>query len=329
MSIENEIDIYVVSYNHEDFICRNVALSRRQNPNIKINWYIGITGDLESFSPIRDDPLVQIISDIRFSKDNQHMRCMLHLLSNYGSSRYRLILDPDFFLIQDNWISQCIAEIEVGALGCIATQWHPAWRKQRWGLAPHFLFYDTSMITINRKDVFPTRSYRAIYNVNSGMLYFLLKSIESVLGYAQRLDQIITGGRVMRVSDTCAGLSWRLIQENIRVLRLAIHFKSNGASEAEETGINQRPTESRLGDYIKKKVTGLIVNLPYGPHYWNAEIEDVLIKFPGNPELHYLGHRPFGIHARKYGRSGFSASADDLHEFVCLINKTDSPPKVF
>jgi hypothetical protein len=321
MSIENEIDIYVVSYNHEDFICRNVTLSERQNPDTKINWYIGVTGDFESFSSIRDDPSVQIISDIIFPKDNQHMRCMLHLLSRYGSSRYRLILDPDFFLIQDNWVSRCIAEIQEKALGCIATQWHPTWRKQRWGLAPHFLFYDTSRIAINRKDVFPTRSYRAIYNVNSGMLHFWLKSIESVLGYVQRLDQIITGGQVMRVSDTCAGLSWRLIKDNIRVLRLAIHFKSNGISEAKDTEINQTYTANKLGDYIKKKVTGLIIDSPYSSHYWNAEIEAVLIRFPGNPELHYLGHRPFGIHARKYGRSGFSASADDLHEFVCIMAK--------
>ncbi len=133
MRIENEIDVYVVSYNHEDFICRNVMLSKSQNINIKINWYIGVTGGFESFSPISDDPLVQIISNISFPKDDQHMRCMFHLLSNYGSSRYKLILDPDFFMIQDNWVNQCITEIKTGTFGCIATQWHPSWRKQRWG----------------------------------------------------------------------------------------------------------------------------------------------------------------------------------------------------
>ncbi len=323
MRIENEIDVYVVSYNHEDFICRNVMLSKSQNINIKINWYIGVTGGFECFSPISDYPLVHIISNISFPKDDQHMRCMFHLLSNYGSSRYKLILDPDFFMIQDNWVNQCITEIKTGTFGCIATQWHPSWRKQRWGLAPHFLFYDSSKITINRKDVFPTRSFRAIYNVDSGILHFWLKKIECVVGYVQSLDQIITGGRVMRVSDTCAGLSWRLIKENIRVLRLAIHFQSNATNETKYDQVNLISIEKKLGDCIQKKFMALVSDSPYGPCYWNAEVEEVRIKVRGNPELHYIGHRPFGIHARKYGRNNLSASADDLYDFVCLLNDMD------
>ena len=257
------------------------------------------------------------------------MRCMLHLLTNFGSSRYKLMLDPDFFLIQDNWISRCIAEIEVGNFGCVGTQWHPSWRKQRWGLAPHFLLYDTTRITISRKDVFPTRSFRAIYNVDSGVQCALLKALELLLGYMQRLDQIITGGRVMRLSDTCAGLSWRLYKANIGILRLAIHFDPESTNVPKEIQINRRRFASRLSNYLKRVVSQLFIDSPYGPHYWTAEIDKALAKFPGYPELHYLDHEPFGVHARRYGRSELSISASDLLELVGFIRELSRSKKHF
>jgi hypothetical protein len=325
MTSDKAIDIYVVSYNHEDFICRNISLIRRQNPDTEINWYIGVTGCMESFLSIRDDPLIKIISDIRFAKDNQHMRCMLHLLSTYGRSRYKLMLDPDFYLIQDNWVSQCIAEMEAGDFGCIATQWHPLWRKQRWGLAPHFLLYDSTRITIKRKDVFPTRSFRAIYSVDSGVKYMLLKVLESLLSYSQRLDHILTGGRLMRVSDTCAGLSWRLKKDNIAALRLGIHFNLEGTSELDTNKINSSCSAGRPNDYLKRGwgISLLFADSPYGPHYWTFEVDKALAKYPGCPELHYLGNKPFGVHARRYGRGELSICASDLQKLVGLIREID------
>lgn len=304
MNASKSIDIYIVSYNHEDFICRSILLAQKQNPQANINWYIGVTGNPEDFAQIVDDPTVKIFSDIHFEKDNQHMRCMYYLISNYGDSRYKLILDPDFFLIQDDWVRQCIDEVDSGNFGCIATQWHPSWRKQKWGLAPHFLFYDAEKIFVKRKDLFPTRSFRAMYNIDSGMLSTLLKGLEVSLSYVQRLDKTLTGGRLMRVSDTCAGLSWRLKESAIQVLRLGIHFKSSDDSRLESS-----PLFRSFSD------------LPVGPYCYDVDIDNVLADFPGSPELHYLGVTPFGVHARKYGRSEQSISASGLLDLAYALKE--------
>lgn len=71
-------------------------------------------------------------------------------------TRFLLILDPDFFILQKNWIKEVCKHMETCGLWFFGAPWHPKWfSKHRYFPCVHCLFIDTKYVKYRDLDFTP------------------------------------------------------------------------------------------------------------------------------------------------------------------------------
>jgi hypothetical protein len=85
----------------------------------------------------------------------QHGKALNRALAGIDT-RFLLLLDPDFFIVQRDWICRVLAHMEKRRLSFFGAPWHPRWyRKWRYFPCAHCLFIDLERVDVAELDFRP------------------------------------------------------------------------------------------------------------------------------------------------------------------------------
>ena len=153
------ITICSVSFGCKAYLDINWNLTDKLNRSSKFQWIVAdnAIGSLQECMPANDERF-KIVEGIpkNEKKANEHHAEAIMLLLKKVDTRYLLVLDPDFFIIRENWISNVISYMHEKNLGILGSQWHPsAYKKIRYFPSVHCLFVDLKKIDIDTFNVRP------------------------------------------------------------------------------------------------------------------------------------------------------------------------------
>lgn len=161
MSQPKDLTICTVSFRSQDYLNLGWELTRQLNNAGKHSWeWIVVEntpeGDPERLAP--GDESFRILSGIdmtnvksKYPAGYQHAAGLNKALSQV-KSRYALILDPDFFVIRKNWISDLIEHMQRNHIVFLGSPYHPKWyMKIRYVPVAYCLLIDLEQV--NRSDL--------------------------------------------------------------------------------------------------------------------------------------------------------------------------------
>ena len=159
----NELSILTVNFHNTFEILLNHNLTELQNKEskIKIDWLI--CDNTYDCDPIKGTENSNIsifkgISKLNKLQRSIHHGSALNILRDKTCSEFILILDPDFFVLSNNWIHKCITFARNNDLTFIGSPWHPLGPKGiKWFDFPncHFLLINTNKVKLNNLDFSP------------------------------------------------------------------------------------------------------------------------------------------------------------------------------
>jgi hypothetical protein len=160
--VKFDLTICSVSFYSRDYLRFNSRLAKSLNHGLAPRWLVientpadspeGITLESDGF---------EIINGIdsagsRLAPASFHHALGLNKVLEYVDTRFVLLLDPDFYIIREDWISQVINYLNEKNLAFFGAPWHPKWyRKYRYFPCTHCLFIDLSQIRKKTLDFRP------------------------------------------------------------------------------------------------------------------------------------------------------------------------------
>lgn len=85
-----------------------------------------------------------------------HHAAALQTALAHVATRYLLILDPDFYIVQPGWVQRIVGHMETHGLAFFGVPWHPRWFvKYRGFPCVHCMFIDTEQVKIDALDFSP------------------------------------------------------------------------------------------------------------------------------------------------------------------------------
>jgi hypothetical protein len=155
----DELTICTVSFHNARHIALNWELAAALNKNAdRINWIVAENTpaagkDRLSFS----DPRYRVVPGAPPNvKDNYHHTEGLHRALELVTSRYLLILDPDFYIVRENWWEEVRAYLGARRLAFFGSPWHPKFTdKYRYFPAVHCMFIDLAKVSLRDLDFSP------------------------------------------------------------------------------------------------------------------------------------------------------------------------------
>ena len=146
--------IIVAGPKDEPYIRANLECIARRNDNVLPKVIIvdngaKITGEPGITAPMHATLVEGVAQDTRYPEryraSYQHGAALNHVLASHViTTRYLLILDPDFYVVALGWIDAVTAHMQKEGLAFFGAPWHPRWyNKYRYFPCPHFLCVDT------------------------------------------------------------------------------------------------------------------------------------------------------------------------------------------
>lgn len=151
---ENSITLLSVSFGSEPFLQLNREYLRALNPYRNPPWYVVNNSNKECVLP-KEHFTVFPGSKEKSAQTKGlasfHHAEGLHIGMNQPfSSRFLLILDPDFYLIKPNWIEKITSFMVENGLSLFGSTWHPSQsEKYRYFPSVHCLFIDATIIDVH------------------------------------------------------------------------------------------------------------------------------------------------------------------------------------
>lgn len=143
------ITVCTVSYHHASHLRLNIALAKTLNADADIRWMVGENTPTDS--PLRLDaadlPNVEVVATEGLIPDRPvaqdfHTGALTALIERV-TTRYMLILDPDFYIVASDWLHDVIDYMQAHQLALLGAPWHPRHiRKYRYFPAVHCTFVD-------------------------------------------------------------------------------------------------------------------------------------------------------------------------------------------
>ena len=158
-----DLTICTVSYNSADWISLNLRLMNALNPDTNYHWTIVENSPRDSAKRISTPmaPNMSIIEGAEFEPDryaapSYHHGSGLNIGIQDVHTRYLLVLDPDFFIIQKGWITSVLQYMMKNQIYILGAPWHPS-RYKKWRYFPcaHCTFYDLKHINKDSLDFRP------------------------------------------------------------------------------------------------------------------------------------------------------------------------------
>lgn len=322
-SVSRQLTICSVSFGCRLYLDLNWRLTRRTNPQARINWLVmdnAMEGDEERMPDT--DGRFRILAGFPREgwRPNCHHARALNELIKRVETRFLLILDPDFFILREQWMEEVLNHMDATGLCFFGAQWHPdAYWKPRYFPAPHCMFIDLGKVDRDALDFMPadcpggSRRHPAMEKFSS-----LVASMRQHDRYLRLIDRILVG----RTRDT--GYRTREIlgrTENGKVECLQ-------AVSATRPGRSVRWLDRLVPDRfsLTPKRRGYASNRSFGERRYPFDFHQY-----GWEEFLWKG-RPFGFHVRRYvkrKKHGHDASEDERRleqELVSFLGTPDAQP---
>lgn len=284
----SEITICSVSFGCYEYLDLNWKLTKTLNKETNTRWLIADNAidSREKRMPVSDERF-NIHEGIPKGEQraNWHHAQALMMLLDKVNSRFVLVLDPDFYVIRENWVEDMISHMKHENLTFLGVPWHPsAYKKIRYFPSPHCLLIDTENLDKADLDFLPATE---VVDKNEkdvgGRWKELFKRYDKHVDLVERLE-------VGRRKDTGYGLKERFSGNgNIHFECLQAVFKSNRGA---------------VSNFIDHFVPD---SLSFTPKKRGYTVHDTFSEsgFPFDPygkgweEFIWLG-KPFGFHVRRY-----------------------------
>lgn len=154
-----DLDIVTVSYESDAHILRNVSLMKSLNPGFSYR-YIVVKNDPGPSALENCKDIVLVPGTPPRSSDpgegSYHHAEGIHEGMKHVTSRYVLVLDPDFFVVVPNWMSKVTAHARENDLSFLGALWSPVKiRKYRYFPCVHFMLIDALRVPVKELDFSP------------------------------------------------------------------------------------------------------------------------------------------------------------------------------
>jgi Glycosyl transferase family 2 len=151
------LSIVSVKFGSSVWLEQNLELIKRLNPDSRFDFFVVNNDSDPDFKP---PPEVQVLPAVprvlHGDKGSYHHAAALNSALPFVQTRFLLILDPDFYVIQPNWIEAVIDHMKSRDLACFGSVWHPRWTYQyRYFPSVHFMLFDLEKIPLETLDFTP------------------------------------------------------------------------------------------------------------------------------------------------------------------------------
>jgi hypothetical protein len=158
-----ELTICTVSFGHRSLIEANINLVKKLNPKTLVRWVIvenspeGTSGRF-SVGDFNDGTVIQGIKN-EFSgvaPASYHHASGLNLAIKEASTRFILVLDPDFYIVRKGWASELLEHMRAQGLTFFGVPYNPKrYMKYRYFPCIHCMCIDTENIQKSQLDFSP------------------------------------------------------------------------------------------------------------------------------------------------------------------------------
>ncbi len=131
MNVPYELTICSVSFHHAPHLRLNHELVTRLNPDVRIRWVIGENSPVDSDRRLAQGDLgdatilaTETLGEPGFIGAQYHMVAMRACLAE-ATTRFVLLLDPDFYVLRPNWVRDVITHMTTNSLALFGAPWHP------------------------------------------------------------------------------------------------------------------------------------------------------------------------------------------------------------
>ena len=188
MPKNKHLTICSVSYSNSEFFELNSELISRLNANTSFNWVVVENSPNNTGNRLdSSDARFQIVEGVTKEEANHWAPASLHhaqglnIAVKHVDTRYLVVMDPDFFIILDDWMKIIPSFMESEDISIFGAPWNPRWvNKYRYFPSPHLSIYDLDKISIESLDFLPgDQNYiaKSPYHLNK---FRLLKNRRSI-----------------------------------------------------------------------------------------------------------------------------------------------------
>ena len=150
-----------VFFHSEALLQQNIHLTDRLNPGSRMRW-LAVNNGSPKVSDL-DVSRVEVLNgtpDIPFevSRDRGSLHHSEGLMLGKGhvSTRFLLVIDPDFYVLRPRWIDDILEHMESHKLSLFGSCWHPRWWYQyRYFPTVHFMLIDLDRLPLHELDFSP------------------------------------------------------------------------------------------------------------------------------------------------------------------------------
>jgi Glycosyl transferase family 2 len=211
------LSIISVKFGSSVWLEQNLELIRRLNPDSNYDFFVVNNDSDPNFKP---SPEIQVLPAVprvlHGDKGSYHHAAALNSALPLIKTRFLLILDPDFYVIQPNWIEAVIDNMKAQNLACFGSTWHPRWTYQyRYFPSVHFMLFDLEKIPLESLDFTP--GFGVTWWDRTLSQSRIPGSLKTILQIGTYLD---TGSRVQRRF------------QNVKTECLQAHFDAEAASSS-------------------------------------------------------------------------------------------------
>jgi hypothetical protein len=324
MGEHDTLTICTVSFHSRRWLEVNRSLTARLNGASRIRWLVAENSPADSDARVADEgALFTVIPGAQFTtmpyaSGSYHHGAGMNKLLDHISTRFAMFLDPDFFIIRENWVGDVVEHMRRRGLAILGAPWHPRWYlKPRYFPCAHCMCVDLARLPVAELDFTP--DYRVVPPYRDRNEDGTEIERGAWEGVVRTLDRWALGRR--RYIGTSRDVSWR-IYERIsgdrthltECLQPVFHPERHGRKQLMEHYLPDR------WSFIPKKA-----------HYFT---ESGFVD-RGLPDLERLGweefvwrDRPFGFHIRSQPKaSGTDGSSDHMaHHYMRLVEVLRSLP---
>jgi hypothetical protein len=183
--LPDQLTICSVSFRSTELLKLNIRITQNLNNGTDFRWLIVDNHHDFQESGFVDNQNVQIIEGDPATnqgklKGSYHHAQALNKALNYVSTRYLLIIDPDFFIVHKDWIAEALQHVSKNNLSFWGAPWYPSLRwKRRYFPTVSCLLIDLKKISKNWLDFTPELD--DYHQLNSFSTFSLLRILAGVI----------------------------------------------------------------------------------------------------------------------------------------------------
>lgn len=182
MNDKIDLTILSVNYKSKQYLDYNFSLTKNNNKKNNIHkweWIIvnNSLDEFENFAKLNNN--FRIITGVEMPDLDKEIRGSYHHAEalnkglKYVDSRFLLVLDPDFYIIRNNWIAEVLNYMVKKELAFFGAPWHPKYiTKYRYFPCVHCMFIDLHKVSKNDLNFMPELIKTTSSNASADKLDF-------------------------------------------------------------------------------------------------------------------------------------------------------------